>query len=788
MMTQDNKTRLYLDSIMLAFLIWLVLNPLITALSPEMTPFIQSAMFSHGDIGTVFLVFVIFYFPAHIYTSQEFSCAATKKIFSHIAGFIIIMVVYFVLVFFWEHTSKYSSIFVLTAAFILFERAHRQRTRARKMTDLLATFILIYLSLHATRDGLIRHFIIVLLAYSLIKTVSSAFHLIQRKKEDATDYFGVLGFYLSIYMFMFALMMAGGTNSGKYPYTPVMDYPHYVTAIIFTTVIFVHLAMSAKKLKSQNKKPVSIPVVLLAFFIFISWETRNAFFYKAYATPILDVSSLKPEKASRYTNVQGYYHRGKNNGFIRSSATCATTRCHPELSEQHHLSAHGRAMENNVFKWQLKIFIREKGRAAADYCIACHAPLGVIEYPGDGSRGKIIDPLTTDEPSFTLGVGCVVCHRAMPEKEKDAVGNCSLTIKPNWLEKERYLGEETKTPEGMKIHQSLIHAANVLHRKTYHVKKEEWDYICAACHVVHLPASLSADGKEHRNIADHYTSFADSPYAKAGLSCASCHQQRFVTYEIGYDTVSHLYLGSGSSLPYGNTHDDKTFRAVSTGFLKGIGNTALFAAHKNDLPLCLDDIDAYKDRHIMLPQRGPGIQSSRTNGGLTRRDLLKTSLELVSLKKNSVHFIVRTQNDCVGHAFPSGGGIKGFLEVKLYDDKNHVIATYGGRGKNGLPVTAPTNLGVRTVDKNGKPITDRHFWNAVKAIYKKYLNPGEIMSNDITLTFTEDEKPSRMEARWYYLRPEFFRNHERGITKNVPPVLIGSATFTLKNIHKIKHD
>ncbi len=52
----DNKARLYLDSIMLAFLVWLVLNPLVTMLSPEMTPFIQSAMFSHSDIGTVFLV------------------------------------------------------------------------------------------------------------------------------------------------------------------------------------------------------------------------------------------------------------------------------------------------------------------------------------------------------------------------------------------------------------------------------------------------------------------------------------------------------------------------------------------------------------------------------------------------------------------------------------------------------------------------------------------------------------------------------------------------------------
>ncbi|MEW6200352.1 MAG: multiheme c-type cytochrome, partial [bacterium] len=593
-------------------------------------------------------------------------------------------------------------------------------------------------------------------------------------KKDKPDPSGSLLVFSVIFMSVFSFMMAGGTNSGNYSrFLPSMDHFHYLSSYIFILFLIFHIYRISRYYRFAHsiKTLVSIPILALFIAVFGFWEVKNIFMYKNYATPIVDTTGIKPVTVSQYSNLKGYYLAGHDDWFEVPSKACGTSRCHTEIVEQHSLSAHGRAFDNDVFKTQLKMFIDEKGRAAGDYCIACHAPLAVIKYPGDSPQAKEIDIFTTKDPAFLLGIGCDVCHRAFPDKNPSTFGNASFEILPLWLEKERYIGETSA--EGQKIHISLINAAVGLHKKTYHISKEDSDYICAACHVVKLPGAFSCDGKE-RKAADQYTSFTESPYGKAGFTCASCHQQRFTTYEIGYNTVAHHYLGSGTSLPYEHKEDDRRFRDISLGFLNGLGDITL-QANRLGLPPCFNDIDVYKTQYVTHFQRGLMNPFKGSNGGITQRYLLQTDLSIQKFSNSSVEVLVETTNWCSGHTFPSGGGIKAYLEILAFDKDGDIIGKYGGVDNNGRPYNTETTLGGRAADIHGEIIQDRRFWDACKAIYRKRLEPGESIYDTVILELKPDTKPAKIEATWYYLRPEYLRYIEGNINSPVSPVEIGKA-------------
>src|SRR5262249_53065678 len=152
------------------------------------------------------------------------------------------------------------------------------------------------------------------------------------------------------------------------------------------------------------------------------------------------------------------------------------------------------SMENAAFKVELAGFIRQRGRAAADHCLACHAPLGVIAFPANGP--VVVDPLTTREPAFEFGVGCLVCHRATSTTARGEEKDASIAVRPLWLEKFWPLFQIMSLED-------FVDSNLKYHRAAFHI--EDPSRICGACHVVTLPAALSADGKERATI-DQYSS------------------------------------------------------------------------------------------------------------------------------------------------------------------------------------------------------------------------------------------------------------------------------------------
>lgn len=765
-----------LTTVFAAFLVWLIGDSLVTALSPEMTPAIQASMFSHRDIGIVFSAFLCLYLPLHIVAARGLSLKALDAVVAPLKFLFLLIALYLAMTFAWE-LNRYLALPVLGAAFAAFELTRKRRSVFLRALDTLLLALVVAFVLTSTRDGLIRLFVLTLGASCTAAMAVLFVNLFRRGRPDPS---GRLLVTAGIFLTLFSLMMVGGTNSGKYNrFLPVMDNFHYASSFAFVLITLIHVKKVSRRYPALRPLPrlVNLPLLAALALGLGAWELINIHRYEKFAAPVVRTSGIKPRRVSEYTQLEGYILNGRDDWFVRPAQTCGTPRCHPELVEQHALSAHGRAFDNQVFKLQLKTFVAEKGREAADYCLACHAPLGVIAYPGNSPRARDIDLFTTKDPAFQLGVDCIVCHRARPDTNRATLGNASLSILPLWMDQERYLGEEPGDARGFEIHRQLIHAANRLHKKTWHIPKQDWNAVCASCHVVKLPAQLSCGGAEV-TVADQFSSFMDSPYGKAGLTCAACHQQRFATYEISYNTVSHNYLGSGTSLPYPDKSNDTRFRDISVGFLRGLGDITLQTPEKQ-LPPCLDTIEQYMAQYIMLPQRGARNPFKGTNGGVTCRFLLDTGITVDRISGNTAQVRVQTMNKCGGHTFPSGGGLKAYLEIKAYDARGNVVGKYGGRDKSGRPLALETTLGSRSHDAHGEPITDRSFWRFCGLIYKKRLAPGERMSNTVMLPLKPGAKPAKITATWYYLRPEYFRNLERGLRDNVAPVEIGKATINI---------
>jgi hypothetical protein len=64
-------------------------------------------------------------------------------------------------------------------------------------------------------------------------------------------------------------------------------------------------------------------------------------------------------------------------------------------------------------------------------------------------------------------------------------------------------------------------------------------------------------------------------------------------------------------------------------------------------------------------------------------------------------------------------------------------------------------------------------------VYSRSLAPGVPQTDIVDVSFPEGSAPIRVVARWYFLRPEFYRNRERGIATPVPAVTVGEADLLL---------
>lgn len=783
------KPSTVLNSVLIAFLVWLTLVPLVTAFSPTGIPLVQTEMLSHRHCGVAFLAFLVAYIPLHLLGADPFPARAFRSLLHRLRRVIVPVVVYLALSQLWD-LSEQGALTFLVAGFFMYELHREQIPARRRLLEVACVALAVVLDALTSAEScnrlsrkpvpaIGRILLGCLIAAAAVQIALLIYRAIRRRAGE--QWLGHLAHYACIAMAMAAYVRHSGAGSragldGVY----LRHGAHLLTAALFLGLAARHAVQAARRGRARDRAPrlLSVPITACAVGLMACSDAAHAWYYLRFTTPVVNTTGVSAQKVTAYSNLRGYRLAGRPPDSPRGGSGCGgEADCHADVSAQHDLSAHGRAFVDKQFQHQLGIFVAEKGRAAGDYCLSCHAPLGVIAHPGDGSAGEVVNPFTTKDPLFTDGVGCLVCHRAKPAGTDQELGNASLIIRPLWLERERYLGEDT--PEGADVLQTMIQSSVLAHVANYHLDRADSSRVCAACHVVDLPESLANDG-HRRRVSDQYTSFASSDFAKAGLTCAACHQPRMATLETDKHTVAHNYLGSGTSLPYADPADDAKLRTTSLAFLNGLGDVSLDADDLSGLPPCSGDLKkASVQGAPYLPQRDPAKPFRGTNGGIQRRDLLDLQVTVIAFEPKRVRLRLSTTNVCGGHSFPSGGGIKGFLDLRVLDGRGALLGSYGGLRADGRPVDVPTNLGTRAADLAGDVISDRRFWRAHQLKWKRAIAPGETIQDEVTVDIDDSRKPRTVDARWMYLRSESLRDLEDGGKRRVPAVVVGSRRIDL---------
>jgi hypothetical protein len=752
------------EGVLLGLLLWLAVSPAVQLAFGGRVSTLRALAVSHWNLGFVFLGLLVVSYPLHLFIHYPSHRQTVRRLLLQLVRGLAVFAAFVFMVEF--HSVARFVVPVVSLSYAAYHlRRHGYSLRVSGLVLLAVAFSIVtaWTPIHDARAALC-FWVLVPLYWSAN--------------------LGADGFTVPRLAAWFALYSAIGAGflaitvygaDGRYVI-------HGLSAYAFAAAVLGHSWLGAKRLPRPSRVALLVSLVA-AFSVALAVDAlRFARLWQLESWRDGLAISHTPQQFSKFSALQGYVTPAGADAdwFVPPTATCATYDCHTSITAQHNISAHAHSMTSSAFKVELAHFIEERGRLAADHCLGCHAPLGVIAFP---ASGKVqVDPLTTNEPSFQLGVGCVVCHRARATAPREEVKNASIAIRPLWLEDFWPLFQ-------LETMENFVHSNLELHRQTFRIR--DWDPICGSCHVVSLPESLAADRKERATI-DQYTSFMSSPYARAQKNCSSCHQERFVN-AAGYAVAAHHYLGSGASLPNDDPLPDKQLRDISIGFLSGLGNIEM-DIRPGGLPPCLDDLkDADADPSQGRPplynehgvdmnrfaqiEREAGNPFRGTNGGLARRDLLTVKAALLSVDGDRARLRINTTNFCIGHSFPSGEGIKGYLEVFAYDASGRKVGHYGGLGEDGLALPLPTTLGVNAIDANGNVIKDRRYWNAVDVVYRRVLNPGEPSEDTIDVPIEAGTQPTKFEVRWNYLRPEYVRSRERGLKMDLPPIVVGSAVI-----------
>ncbi|MCU7929157.1 MAG: cytochrome c family protein [Candidatus Thiodiazotropha sp. (ex Codakia rugifera)] len=167
--------------------------------------------------------------------------------------------------------------------------------------------------------------------------------------------------------------------------------------------------------------------------------------------------------------------------------------CHPKQLADWAQSQHAKAFSPGLVG-QLMQYDSEETIS----CLACHAPLAIQQEQFlDGGEAAIERWLSDLESlSFSHGVFCVVCHLRQgrifgPPTNVDTTSPSSSILTPN-----RYHSRSKRSPEF------------------------EDSRFCAPCH--QFSQEILVNGKPLENT---YREWLDSPYARDGTHCQSCHMR-----------------------------------------------------------------------------------------------------------------------------------------------------------------------------------------------------------------------------------------------------------------------
>jgi hypothetical protein len=351
---------------------------------------------------------------------------------------------------------------------------------------------------------------------------------------------------------------------------------------------------------------------------------------------------------------------------LPTAALCAS--CHADAAAQWRSSLHAQSGTNTYYQAVTALFIQERGGEAAQYCAACHNPVGLLrgevsaqaatsntpqassKQAGNKayeSRALGVHLLSSD--AAAEGVTCTVCHLAAEAGAPPNNGN--LTLQP---------ARATLPTDG--FGRLALRSAPAAHRAQLMPAVISEATLCGACHNVYTEAGVP--------LEPTYDEWLDSPYPAEGKTCQSCHMP----------TVKARRADSGLPQPV-------VAHGGSPGAISSLPDTA---------------------------------QDST---------LLRAAAELsLDLERGMAWEVtIGVTNLGAGHKLPTGAADlrQVWLEVTLRDAAGRVVQQQGGVDRFGM--LTPETVQFRKVlgDAQGQPIELHRFWVATQVLSDTRLAPQE---------------------------------------------------------------
>lgn len=163
--------------------------------------------------------------------------------------------------------------------------------------------------------------------------------------------------------------------------------------------------------------------------------------------------------------------------------------CHAALFIEWQSTMHAKALSDPIFQAKLKQVDEETDGAVTPFCLGCHSPIGVM-------AGEV----TTSDISRASkvageGVTCSFCH------------SVTATVEP--------LGNTSQEVASDGVRRAQLKDPQAPHAAAYSEFHESPEF-CGSCHNVSHPGNGT-------HLEDTYTEWAESEYAKKGITCQDCH-------------------------------------------------------------------------------------------------------------------------------------------------------------------------------------------------------------------------------------------------------------------------
>jgi mono/diheme cytochrome c family protein/nitrate/TMAO reductase-like tetraheme cytochrome c subunit len=403
------------------------------------------------------------------------------------------------------------------------------------------------------------------------------------------------------------------------------------------------------------------------------------------ATPNEPKSTNSPEAAKANAHAALY---GKSE--FPSAQECGV--CHQQIYREWSVSRHAFAQISPTFLAYQATLVKLTKGTLGDFCERCHTEVGMTQ--GE----PIIAPNKERSKVAMEGITCVTCHR-VPEAYGKVTGR--LPLEPGDIAAPIYgprKGDELK-----RIFDSHKDNPPITHKEARLLEQVSQPGFCARCHDVRLVNGV--------RFEDLFSEFKQTPAAKKGYTCQSCHMGPKPGIASDYPDASAAIVRGESTKPARRTNHmfpGPDSSVVHPGIFPINAEAQEFASPEEWISFDVEagwGTEAF-EKNVPAHTKFPGIWSDPEERK-TAREIIDKQLQLLQENRsaatelmkngyglgeikvlshdNDLEFEVDVKNLTDGHSVPSGliAERNVFLQVSVTDADGKILFRSGDLDPNG---------------------------------------------------------------------------------------------------------